>query len=173
MKQTDDTLLREALRHRAERLPMLPGDMAERVTERMGHKRQISLRLRPWVASISAAAAILAAVYIVWHEPNAPTATPQPLVIENVISSPIPPQGECAHIPISISKATPPQDEKSQVSSHSAPLSAERAGGEAVAALSLSELYASIDEMTDAALQEADRLMVEAIMMEVSDDRPS
>lgn len=49
----------------------------------------------------------------------------------------------------------------------------EEKGEQSDPAPSLSELYSSIDEMTDAALQEADRLTLEAMTCGLSDDRPS
>lgn len=173
MKQTYDNLMREALRRRAERIAPLPSDIAERVAERIGHRRRTMLRPWTWAASISAAAAIVVGVFILWHEPSVPTTTPQPPVAENVPPSPIPPQGEGIYPPAPISKAIRPKEDVPQVSKHSAPSLTGRAGEQSDPAPSLSELYTSIDEMTDAALQEADRLTVEAMTCGLSDDHPS
>ena len=66
MERKFDSLMREALRRRAERVPMLPSDMAERVAERMKAPLQLPTRVEghpsqhvnwlqwKWVGSIAA-----------------------------------------------------------------------------------------------------------------------
>ena len=52
-------------------------------------------------------------------------------------------------------------------------MSSKKAVGESVPAASVSDLYATIDAMTDQALREAERLAIEALSRNVAADTPS
>ena len=59
-------------------------------------------------------------------------------------------------------------------SRHSAPSLTGRAGGESVEAMAdVSDLYATIDQMTDQALRDAERQMIETLSRNVAADTPS
>lgn len=173
MKQTYDNLMREALRRRAERLlqTLPPPSLSGR--ERSGKQPRKTVSLWPKIASIGVAAAIVVGVFL-GRQGHEEVATPiQPPVAEDVPPSPIPPQGEGVYTPAPISKAIQPKEDAPQVSRHTAPSLTGRTGKESVSSPSLSDLYATIDEMADAALHEADRLTLEAMTCGLSDDRPS
>ena len=188
MKQTDDTLLREALRRRAERLlqTLPPPSLLGR--ERSEKQPRKTVSLWPKIVSIGVAAAIVVGVFL-GRQGHEEVATPiQPPMAEDVSPSPIPPRGDSVYTPAPTMTMAQTYDRKVQETEVITPLPREgngggvaslashpreERGGESAPAPSLSELYASINEMTDAALQEADRLTVEAMTCGLSDDRPS
>lgn len=197
MNNEQDKLLREALRRRADRVPTLSDDFQDAVLHRIQRTHPVpplkggdglrrgGLRIWAWVGSV---AAILVIGFFVFQRE-----TP----------SPIPPRGEgiVPKVPSMVaetSQSSPSlqgragggsssgQASESSPSSSPSPRGGQgkgprvrggssrgQASGVSSTAPTLADLYAAIDQMTNEAIEEADRLMAEALVREYTDDEPS
>ena len=188
MEDNFNTMMREALKRRAERVEPLkamsrPLSISPRGGEGRGSRRW-------WLAvpAIAAAAAIVIGVLLWLHGTKDVAIEEQPQVAETETPAPVPHQEEAVvtSTPITAEAATPtpvPPRGEGVITTTSTPLPrqakvsapslAGRAGGESESGPSVAELYATIDAMTDQALREAERLTIETLSRNVAAEQPS
>lgn len=189
MNNEQDKLLREALRRRADRVPTLSDDFQDAVLHRIQRTlpvpplkggdglRRGSLKIWAWVGSVAAMLVIGLFLFFGRNGTNGMDGTNEtPANHVTVV-----PEGQGDETPPSPAlqpNAEPLVAETSQ----SSPSLQGRAGGGSSrgqasgvssSAPTLADLYAAIDQMTDEAIEEADRLMAEALVREYTDDEPS
>ena len=183
MNKQEDRVLRAAMERRAAKVPALSDDFQANVMARLRKTHPSSPlkgrgKLRRWwlmVPAIGAAAAVVVGLFILKHEPKIRTIDEQPQIAEMPTPAPVPKQEEGVVTTTPITAEVKPQDVSSKKTVHSAPSPTGRAGGgsseEDVAGVS--DLYATIDAMTDQALREAERLTIETLSRNVAAEQPS